>query len=47
MNSNSLVNKQKQKRTNKQTKIYIMKIEFQNSIVRWIFLCHVTDIKIA
>ena len=44
MNSNSLVNKQKQKQTKKN--IY-MKIGFQNWIARFSFLCHVTDIKIV
>ena len=39
MNSNNLVNKQKQ--TNK------MKIEFQNSVVKFSFLCFVMDINIA
>ena len=49
-NSNSSVNKKKEKltkKTSKQTKIYIMKIEIQNSIVRFSFSCRVTDIKIA
>ena len=45
MNSNSLVNNQKQKQTNKQT--IKIKIEFQNSIVKSSFLCLTTDIKIA
>ena len=39
MNSNNLVNKQKQ--TNK------MKIEFQNSVVKFSFLCFIMDINIA
>ena len=43
MNSISLVTDWK---TNKQTKIFVyMKIEFQTSIVRLSFLCHITDIK--
>ena len=45
MNSNSLVNKQKLKQTNKQKRTY-MKIEFQNSIIILSFLCRTTDIKI-
>ena len=45
MNSNSLVIKKNQRQANKQF-IY-MKIQFQNSIVRLSFLCHVTDIKIS
>ena len=45
MNSKSLVNKRKQKQTTKRN-IY-MKIEFQNSIARLSFLCHIKDIKIA
>ena len=44
MNSNSLINKEKQEQTNKRND---MKIEFQNSIVKFRFLCRVTDIKIA
>ena len=39
MNSNNLVNKQKQ--TNK------MKIEFQNSVAKFSFLCFISDINIA
>ena len=45
MNSKSLVNKQKQKQTTKRN-IY-MKIEFQNSVARLSFLCHIKGIKIA
>ena len=41
MNPNSLVNKQKQKQGNKQKKLSF------NSLVKFIYLCRVTEIKIA
>ena len=44
INSNSVVSKE-DKQTDKQN-IYV-KGEFQNSVVRLSFLCHITDIKIA
>ena len=48
INSNSLVIEQKQKQTNKQTKIYVyMNIEFRNSMVRLSFMCCIMDMKSA
>ena len=44
MNSTGLIIKQKQKQANK--KNIDMKIGFQNSVVRFSFLCRITDIKI-
>ena len=44
MNSTGLIIEQKQKEANK--KNIDMKIGFQNSVVRFSFLCRITDIKI-
>ena len=50
MNSNSLVNKQKkqkQKNNNNNNNKKNMKTEFQKSVLKFSFLCCVTDIKIC